>query len=103
MADDALDATKMNVTPGGKQPLMRETVWAGQPQTMVFSLGVAKGMKVLQERGINTKPLNGDQMRTILANHEDFRKEKPKVIHFLESRGHMALFLPKISPRIKSN
>ena len=63
MADDALDATKMNVNPGGKQPLMRETVWAGQPQTMFFSLGVAKGMKkVLQERWINTKPLNGDQM-----------------------------------------
>ena len=28
MADDALDASRMNVNPGGKQPLMRDTVWA---------------------------------------------------------------------------
>lgn len=61
MADDALDASRMNVNPGGQQPLMRDTVWAGQPQKMVFSLGVAKGMrKVLEERGINTSSLNGE-------------------------------------------
>ena len=101
MADDALDASKMNVNPGGKQPLMRETVWAGQPQSMVFSIGVAKGMKkVLQERGINTESLNGEQMRIILANHDDFRSEKPKVIRFLVTRGHTALFLPKFHPEI---
>ena len=63
MADDRLDASRMNVNPGGKQPLMRDTVWAGRPQSMVFALGVAKGMrKVLKERGINTSSLNGDQM-----------------------------------------
>ena len=27
MADDALDVTKMNVKPGGKQRIMRDTVW----------------------------------------------------------------------------
>ena len=76
MADNALDASRMNVNPGGVQPLMRDTVWAGHPQRMVFSLGVAKGMKkVLEERGINTATLKGEQMRTILANHDDFKNE----------------------------
>ena len=51
--------------------------------------------KILEERGINTSTLNGEQMRTILSNHNDFKNEKPKLIHFLESRGHVALFLPK--------
>ena len=32
MVEDALDAGKMNVDPGGKQPAMWNTVWAGKPQ-----------------------------------------------------------------------
>ena len=64
---------------------------------MVFALEVAKGIrKVLEERGINTSPLNGDQMRVILANHDDFKNETPKLTRFLESRGQVALFLPKL-------
>ena len=31
-ADDALNASRMNVHPGGKQPCMRDTVWAGRVQ-----------------------------------------------------------------------
>ena len=30
MAEDALDASKMNVKPGGQQPKMRNTVWRGR-------------------------------------------------------------------------
>ena len=30
MAENALDASAMNVKPGGKQPKMRDTVWAGR-------------------------------------------------------------------------
>ena len=101
MAADALDASKMNVNPGGKQPKMHETVWAGKPQKMSFNLGVPKGMKqVLKERGFNADVLNGTQMREILKNHDDFRNEKPKVITFLASKGHTALFLPKFHPEI---
>ena len=52
MADDALDANKTNVNPGGKQRKMRDTVWNGRVQKMNFELGVPKGMRrVLQERG----------------------------------------------------
>ena len=101
MADDALDASKMNVKPGGKQPKMRDTMWAGKVQKMTFSIGVPKGMKkVLEERGINTDTLNGDQMRVILSNHDDFKNEKPRVIRFLEEKGHTALFLPKFHPEL---
>lgn len=48
---------------------------------------------VLEERGINTAQLVGDQI--ILQNHDDFRNEKPKLIHYLNSR---ALFHPEINP-----
>lgn len=78
MADDALDVSKLNVNPGGKQLVMHDTVWAGKPQKMTFALGVPKGMKqVLKERGINADTLVGDQMREILKNHDDFKNEKP--------------------------
>ena len=101
MADDALDASKMNVNPGGKQPVMRDTMWAGKVQKMVFNLGIPKGMKaVLEERGINTQTLKGEQMRTILRNHDDFKNEQPKIIRFLEEKGHRALFLPKFHPEL---
>ena len=55
MADEALNADKMNVGPGGKQPKMRDTVWGGQTQKMVDHNGTPKGMRtVLQERGVET-------------------------------------------------
>ena len=54
----------------------------------------------LEERGINTSSLNGDQMRVILANHDDFKNETPRLTRFLESRGHVAFFLPKFHPKI---
>ena len=51
MPDDALDVSKMNVNPGGKQRVMRDGMWNGKPQSMNFSLGVPKGMRrVLEER-----------------------------------------------------
>ena len=103
MAVDALDASKINVNPGGKQPKMHDTVWAGKPQKMSFNLLVPKGMKqVLKERGIYADVLNGTQMREILKNHDNFKNEKPKVITFLESKGHIhvVLFLPKFHPEI---
>lgn len=50
MADDALNANKMNAKPGGKQPQMHDTVWNGKVQRMVFADGTPKGLKqVLSE------------------------------------------------------
>ncbi len=60
-ADDALNANKMTVRLGGKQPKMRGTTWARQPQSLVDEDGVPKGMKqVLKERGINTERMLAD-------------------------------------------
>ena len=35
ISDDSLNVDKMNVNPGGKQPVMRNTTWNGEIQTMV--------------------------------------------------------------------
>ena len=95
-AEDALNAKRMNVRPGGRQPRMRDTTWAGQPQKLVDDNGVPKGLsKVLEERGINTERMLADDMRVVLANHEDFRTEKTLVEHFLQQRGHTVFFVPK--------
>lgn len=96
MAEDSLDATKMNVKPGGKQRVMRDGWWAGKPHPMNFRNGVPKGLRVvLEERGINTSSLNGEEMREILASHPDFKYEKSRIERFLSDRGHIVYLLPK--------
>ena len=37
-ADEALDASKMNMYPGGKQPVMHDTVWNGKVQKWLVSM-----------------------------------------------------------------
>ena len=49
MADDALNANKMNVGPGGKEPAMRDTIWGGgggggEIQKMVDDNGLPNGI-----------------------------------------------------------
>ena len=46
-ASDALNASKMNVKPGGAQPKMRSTInpVTGREQKMVLADGTPKGMK----------------------------------------------------------
>ena len=101
MEEDALDASKMNVNPGGVQPKMRDTVWGGTVQKMCFALGIPKGMRIiLQERGIAPATLKGNDMREILSNHDDFKNEVPRVIQYLRSKGHEAFFLPKFHPEL---
>ena len=95
-SENALNARRMNVRPGGAQPCLRDTMWAGRIQTMVDENGVPKGMrKVLEERGINTVRMNADDMRVVLSNHEDFRTEKTIVEHYLTDLGHLVVFIPK--------
>ena len=95
-AEDALNAYKMNVKPGGKQPAMRNTIWRGKGYSMVFNLGVPKGLlQVLKERGIDTRGMKIEDMRKELASHEDFKEEKTKIEHYLNDRGHCCMLLPK--------
>ena len=63
---------------------------------MVNIDSVPKGMKqILMERGINVERMRVEDMQTLLANHEDFRTELTVVEHFLHSRVHTVLFIPK--------
>lgn len=95
-AEDALNADKMNVRPGGKQPLLRDTIFDGQVQKMVMDDGRAKGMKiVLEERGVETKGMNADKMREVLNTFQDFKNKKTLLEEKVESRGHLCVFFPK--------
>ena len=95
-AEDALIANKMNKGPGGKQPKMRDTVWNGQRQSLTLTDGRPKGAAlVLQERGYDTSRMKLEEMRKILAEHNDFKNEKCRVDTFLTSCGHTCVFIPK--------
>ncbi len=75
---------------------MRDTVWAGKPQSLVMDDGTPKGAEmILLERGINASRLKLDNMRVILVNHDDFKGEKNALDTMLGSKGHTAMFLPK--------
>ena len=98
-AEDALIASKMNKGPGGKQPKMRDTVWNGQPQIMTLPDGRPKGAAlILEERGYDTRRMKLEDIRAILADHDDFKNEKCRVDRFLSSVGHTC-FYPQISLR----
>ena len=77
---------------------MRDTIWAGKLQKLVFDDGVPKGAEqILIECGFqNTEQLVLD-MIAILENHTDFRDEKNALATLIENRGHKALFLPKFN------
>ena len=64
MPDDALVVSRMNVNPGGKQPVMRDGWWGGKPQPMCFNLGkIPKGMhRVLEERGVDTTGMKAEKI-----------------------------------------
>ena len=96
VADDSLNADRMNVGPGGKQAVMRPTVWNGYIQTMVLPDGQAKGMKlILQERGVDTTGMKADAMRAKLKTYSDFKNQKTILEEFIERRGHLCIFYPK--------
>ena len=95
-ADDALNADRMNVHPGGMQPPMRDTQWDGKVQRLVFDDGTPKGMKeILKERGVNTRGMRAAEMRATLKTHTDFQGAKTLLEDLVEGRGHLCVFYPK--------
>ena len=90
MAVDALLAHLMNVSSGGAQPKMRDTVGGREktPQTMVLEDGRPKGLKlVLEERGISTGGTKRQDMVDRLASEEDFRHESCQAVMYLRGKG----------------
>ena len=95
-APDALVVSRLGKKPGGKQPAMRDTTWAGKTQRLVMDDGTPKGAAlILEERGINTQTLKLADMKIVLSFHEDFRDERSALHNLVEGRGHMVMFLPK--------
>ena len=93
---DGLNPANMNVYSGGKQAIMRDTVWNGKVQKMVQYDGTAKGMKqVLQERGVDVKGLNAAKMREKLSEFEDFSSQTTILEELVRSQGHICSYLPK--------
>lgn len=67
--EDSLNVNRMNVNPGGAQPIMRDTLWNGKVQRMVLPNGQPKGMRlVLQERGVDTSQMKAADMCLVLGN-----------------------------------
>ena len=94
--DDALNASRMNAKPGGKQPIMHDTIWQGNVQRMVFNIGIPKGLvQVLKERGKYRPGMKLEEMREEISSHQDFKEEKTIIEHYLNSRGFACVFLPK--------
>ncbi len=58
---EELDASKMNLKPGGKQPRMHDTYWQGRLQRMVFPDGTPKN--ILSERGVDVRRCPGYETR----------------------------------------
>ena len=98
MPEDALVVSRMNVNPGGKQPVMRDGWWGGKLQRMYFNLEkIPKGMsQVLEERSVNTRGKKADEIRIALGSHPDFKYEKSGIERFLvEEKKHIMYILPK--------
>ena len=122
-AKDALVAARMNLGPGGKQPIMRLTSFIDKDgreitQQMVFSedysdptlQGKPKGIKrILQERGLWKEGLNLECLmckkkeslrvdccaRKIMASQPDFVAQKSAIVELIENAGHLCVFYPK--------
>ena len=94
---------KINLNPGGAQPAMRDTVWQGERQSLVFQSGPHKGkpkgaFQILKECGYDEKELKKVKLKGCieeLEKHEDFANEKSKVENLVAKKGHLCLFIPK--------
>ena len=83
MAPDALVASRLNLSNGGKSVQNTRSGWfsdeSGQriEQTMQTANGMQKGIKtILSERSLWTSDLSLKQARTLLANQPDFLEQK---------------------------
>ena len=86
----------MNVGPGGKQPVIRGTVYNGVVQKMVDSSRIPKGMKlILEERGVDTIGMNAKKMREVRGSHHDFVDVTTLVEELVDGCNHISFFFPK--------
>ena len=61
---------------GGKQPQMRDTVWNGMVQELVFRIIIPKGLiQVLKEKGKYREGMKLEEMRAELVSHTDYKED----------------------------
>ena len=95
-ADDALIASKMNVSDVGKQLFMRSTRWDGEDKPMITSAGLRKGLKsLLEDRRIDTTGMRREEMIKVVSEMRDFKYQKTRVEELILSRDHRVMFIPK--------
>ena len=83
--DNALNADRMNVGPGGKQLKMRDIVWDGGVQKLLDNCGTPRGMRaVLEERGVDTTGMKAKEMRDALKHFPDFKEQKTILEEYIE-------------------
>ena len=58
---------------------------------------------ILKKRGINTSRTSVDDMRIVMAHHEDFQNEKTIVKYSLESKVYKNVFSTKFPFQTKSH
>ena len=55
---------------------------------------------VLEERGVATEGRNGEWMRNMLGEFDDFKNETSMIERMLIEKGHIPCFLPKVHPEL---
>ena len=107
----ALDASIMNLSPGGKQRKQRDTTYTGLTteesvrQSLVDTNGVAKGLlAILRERGEQwTKSPSKKRAVALLNKYDDFKDQSSWIerIFNVSACGHRMLFAPKCHPELQ--
>ena len=103
--DDALNASRMNASPGGAQPLMHDFEYQGKYVRMTREV-IQNGKKVriacgtievLKQLGKyrESPKMKLDEMKEILEKLPNFANEKNNLEYFLHGCGHACLFIPK--------
>ena len=111
----ALSTPRMNMTDGGKQPIITQMGWFETidlaTNTMKKVLQqmwypgpdgkpIAKGaLRICKERGFpGIEKMRCDDLRALLASQPDFASVKPEIQEEVERRGHILLFGPQCHP-----
>ena len=108
-------ALTMNVSDGGKQPILTQTGWydttdastctAMRVQQQMWYIGpdgtkIAKGaLTICKERGLpGVDKMKRNELGALLASQPDFMSVCPEIQEEVERRGHILLFGPKCHP-----
>lgn len=99
---DALDASKMNLNPGGKQPIFRTTIFEEHEQSFIFPLdhleypGMAKGARqIALERNLDIEGMKRQEIIDLLASCDDFKNETSLAEKLCSTFGVEFMLIPK--------